>query len=91
MIRARFYTDEYDWRPVEWPVKYPYWCTGLTFTSNILVAYADDVDYILRLWPEAYDIEWEEVDEIEFSSRFPKPDWYEEKKAETEEEEDEDE
>lgn len=76
MIRARFYTDEYDFRPIEWPIKYPYWRSGETYGANILIAYADSVEDIKRLWPEAYQIEWDEVDEIVFTSRFPKPDWY---------------
>ena len=78
MIRARFYTDEDDFRPVEWPIKYPYWRSGETHRANILIAYADSVEDIKRLWPEAYQIEWDEVDEIVFTSRFPKPDWYKE-------------
>ena len=76
MIRARFYTDMYDFRPVEWPIKYPYWRSGETYRANILIAYADSVEDIKRLWPEAYQIEWDEVDEIVFTSRFPRPDWY---------------
>ena len=43
-----------------------------------MIAYADSVEDIKRLWPEAYQIEWDEVDEIVFTSRFPKPDWYKE-------------
>ena len=62
------------------PLKYPYWCTGEGYGYNILVAYADSVEDIERLWPEAYQIEWEEVSEIVFTSRFPKPDWYKEER-----------
>lgn len=80
MIRARFYTDEDDFRPVEWPIKYPYWKSGETDKANILIAYADSEDDIKRLWPESYDIESEEVSEMVFTSRFPKPNWYEEEK-----------
>lgn len=76
MIRARFYTNEDDYRPVEWPIKYPYWRSGETDEANILIAYADSEDDIKRLWPEAYDIESEEVSEIIFTSRFPRPGWY---------------
>jgi len=42
-----------------------------------LIAYADSEDDIKRLWPESYNIESEEVSEIVFTSRFPKPNWYE--------------
>lgn len=80
MIRARFYTAEKDYRPIKWPIKYPYWCSGQTDSAFILVAYADSIDKITELWPEAYQIEWEEVDKIVFTARFPKPNWYKEEK-----------
>lgn len=79
MIRARFYTAEKDYRPIKWPIKYPYWCSGETGElSAILIAYADSLEEIYEMWPEAENVEWEEVDKIEFTSRFPKPDWYKE-------------
>jgi hypothetical protein len=81
MIRARFYTDSEDYRPVKWPIKYPYWCSGETHRASILIAYADSVEEIYELWPEAYQIEWEEVDEIVFTSRFPRPRWYKEDRS----------
>lgn len=82
MIRARFYIKfkdcRNDFRPIKWPIKHPYWCTGETTVSFIIVAYADSLEQIKELWPEACGIETEEVESIEFSSRFPKPKWYEE-------------
>ena len=82
MIRARFYIKKNDcnndYRPVKWPIKYPYWCTGESFDCFIIVAYADNVGQIMELWPEACFIEPKEVDVIEFTSRFPKPKWYNE-------------
>lgn len=82
MIRARFYIKKSDcgndYRPVKWPIKYPYWCSGESDDSFILVAYAEDEDNIKELWPEAYDINVLEKDtEVKFTSRFPKPGWYE--------------
>ena len=77
MIRARFHANEDDYRPVNWPVKYPYWCTGYGDDYSIVVAYADDKAEILSNWPEATHIDIEEDAEIKFSGRFPKPDWYE--------------
>lgn len=82
MIRARFYIKKSDcgndYRPVKWPIKYPYWCSGESDDSFILVAYAEDEDSIKELWPEAYDINVLEKDtEIKFTLRFPKPKWYE--------------
>lgn len=82
MIKARFYIKKSDcgndYRPVKWPIKYPYWCSGESDDSFILVAYAEDEDNIKELWPEAYDINVLEKDtEVKFTSRFPKPEWYE--------------
>lgn len=80
MIRARFYVDkekcEGDYRPLKWPIKYPYWCSGESEDSFVLVAYVDSIEELKELWPEASDIEYSEEDEVSFSSRFPKPDWY---------------
>lgn len=82
MIRARFYVKfkdcNDDYRPVKWPIKYPYWCTGENSDSFIIVAYAENKEQIMELWPEAFDIQIEDVKEIVFTTRFPKPKWYKE-------------
>lgn len=83
MKRARFLVSKKacknDYIPTKWPVKYPYWCTGEHNRNFILVAYVDSIDELKELWPEAEQIETTEETEIFFSSRFPKPDWYEPK------------
>ena len=76
MIRARFKTDAEDWRPVNWPLKHPYWCAGYNDTYAVMVAYADDLDELLGNWPEATDVVTEPVEKYEFNRRFPKPDWF---------------
>lgn len=80
MLRARFLVIKKkcggDYRPVKWPIKHPYWCTGETSDDFILVAYADSIKELKELWPEARDIDSEDRDEITFTSRFPKPKWY---------------
>jgi hypothetical protein len=77
MYRARFRALE-DYRPVNWPIKHPYWCTGYGENYSTVVAYADDEAYILANWPEADEIELgDEVDEYVFTDRFAKPDWFE--------------
>lgn len=76
MIRARFRTDLGDPRPVVWPIKHPYWVTGSDDTHAIVVAYADDLDEIVRNWPDAEGIDVEERTEYTFTDRFPKPDWF---------------
>jgi len=76
MIRARFKANKNDYRSVNWPVKHPYWCSGYGHDHAIVVAYADNEAEILRNWPEAKNIEAEEVEQYSFSDRFPKPDWF---------------
>ena len=75
MIRARFRANPDDYRPVNWPIKHPYWCTGYGDGYSIVVAYADNKEEILSNWPEATEIDTEEVTEYIFTSRFKKPDW----------------
>ncbi len=75
MIRARFKANADDFRPVKWPVKHPYWCTGYGEGYSIVVAYADNETEVLENWPEATEIDAEDVSEYSFSNRFPKPDW----------------
>lgn len=77
MIRSRFFIDVDDYRPVKWPIKYPYWCTGeAPDIGYSIVTYTDTLDEIWELWPEAKLVEHSIVTEIIFSSRFPKPHWY---------------
>lgn len=83
MIRARFFVNKEeckdDYRPLRWPIQSPYWCTGENDSYFVLVAYINSVEELNSLWPEASNIECEEVDEIVFSDRFPKPNWYKSK------------
>jgi len=76
MIRVRFKTKEMDWRPVRWPIQYPYWKSGEGEDYSILIAYADNEKYITDNWPEAYDISIDFVERIVFTDRFWRPDWY---------------
>jgi hypothetical protein len=76
VIRCRFKANEDDYRPINWPVKHPYWCTGYCDGYSIVVAYADDEAEIMRNWPEARDLDSTEATEYAFTSRFPKPDWF---------------
>lgn len=53
MIRARFCVSKgdcgNDYRPIKWPIKYPYWCSGENDEIFFMVAYADDVYQITEL------------------------------------------
>lgn len=78
LLRVRFKANAADFRPVKWPVKYPFWCTGFSGDGcySIVVSYADNEQYIYDNWPEAEDIEVQQVDRIVFTDRFPKPKWF---------------
>lgn len=76
ILRVRFKTKESDYRPIVWPIPHPYWCTGHGEDYSIIVAYADSEEQIYDFWPEAYDLDSEELMKIEFTDRFQKPDWY---------------
>lgn len=78
MIRARFKVNGEDYRPVTWPIKHPYWCTGWSGDRSVLVAYADDEAEILRLWLDAEEIDAMPATEYQFTSRFPRPAWWQE-------------
>lgn len=77
MIRVRFYVPEEDFRPVKWPIKHPYWCSGYGEDYAILVAYADNEEEIIENWPDAYQVDvMSEETEYTFTDRFPKPEWF---------------
>ena len=78
MLRVRFKANLDDSRPINWPVKHPFWETGFTDEHAIVVSYADDESYILKNWPEAEELDVEEVDGYLFTDRFPKPEWFKE-------------
>ena len=76
MLRVRFHANADDFRPVSWPVKHPYWCSGYGDDYAIVISYADSLEYILEHWPEASNLTAEECDEYTFTDRFPRPDWF---------------
>jgi hypothetical protein len=76
MLRVRFKANVDDYRPVNWPVKHPYWCSGYGDDYATVISYADDEAYIRENWPEAHDLESEEAEDYAFTSRFPKPEWF---------------
>lgn len=76
MRRTRFKANADDYRPVNWPVKHPFWCSGSGDDYSIVVAYADNIAEIKRNWPESRDITHENVSSYVFTDRFEKPDWF---------------
>jgi hypothetical protein len=75
-LRHRFRANVSDYRPIAFPPPGPYWCTGYGDDYSIIVVYMPEDGNITDWWPEAHNIDTEEVDEIVYTSRFPKPDWY---------------
>ena len=61
MLRVRFRANPDDPRPVVWPIKYPYWITGQGEHFSVVVAYVDDLEELRRLWPEAEQLDVEEL------------------------------
>jgi len=75
--RARFQANLDDCRPIKWPPPGPYWRTGQGEDYSVVVAYVKKFSEVSEYWPEAQWIEAETSDEITFTDRFPKPDWWE--------------
>ena len=77
--RHRFKTREEDYRPVIFPPPGPWWCSGCggcdEDSYSTTIATFPKGTNLLEYWPEAEDIETEIIDEITYTSRFPKPDW----------------
>lgn len=78
LLRVRFEVVHDDPRPVNWPIKHPYWVTGSTFNGHIIVAYADTEEEIMTNWPEAIDLDVTPVWSYTFTDRLPKPEWFKE-------------
>lgn len=83
MIRYRFKTNSVsDPRPIVdmAPIKMPWWCTGYSYTTHecaIIVCYLPEGESLYKYWDDAFDVEAENVGEIKYSDRFPKPEWCE--------------
>ena len=85
LFRVRFFADPEDPRPVKWPPPGPFWVTGYTvggreggrMQAAVVVAYVERLGQVREYWPEARIDTFEVVDEVKFSSRFPKPEWWE--------------
>lgn len=76
MIRARFMVNADDPRPVNWPIKHPYWVTGYGDDCAVIVAYADNEDEVMSNWPDAKGIDADDASDYIFTERFPKPHWF---------------
>ncbi len=84
--RVRFHANYDDSRPVVWPPLGPYWETGLAGDESYATVVAffpvGSECLLTEFWPEADKVDWHDVtDEIAYTSRFTKPDWWRELEA----------
>lgn len=78
-IRYRFKTKSVeDYRPLVFNPKYPWWCSGKAVdgSSATIIAYLPVEENLSLYWDDAFDIEKDEKESIEFTSRFPKPKYF---------------
>ncbi len=78
-IRVRFKTKSVeDWRPIIFPPPGPYWCSGYAGDESyaVIVIFLPRGVNLKKYWPDAFHIESEYCEKIEYSDRFPKPDWF---------------
>ena len=78
-VRYRFKANAKDPRPVKWPPLGPFWITGHGEGYATVVAYLPAGQLLTNFWPEACDIDSQEADEIVFTDRFPRPEYWSEK------------
>ena len=79
--RYRFTTEAVDdYRPLVFNPKYPWWCSGYAgdMSNAIIIAYLPEDEDLLKYWDDADNVDYTEKDKIEFSSRFPKPEYFKE-------------
>lgn len=77
MLKYRFETfSKEDYRPLVFDPRYPWWCTGFTDKTAIIVAYLPEDESLTTYWDDAHRVDVK-TEEITFSDRFPKPDYYE--------------
>lgn len=81
-LRYRFKTHSVeDFRPIidMADIKMPYWCTSIAVDESYvtIVCYLPKYEDLFKYWDDAYDIEYEKVEEIKYSGRFPKTYWCE--------------
>ena len=79
--RYRFKTRANDdYRPLIFNPKYPWWCSGYGEDNDgdytIIIAYLPPNEDLMVYWDDAFDVDFTDEDEIKFTSRFPKPDYF---------------
>ena len=80
LVWYRFKTKAVDdYRPIldMKDIGMPWWCTGYAGDDSyvIIVCYLPKDEDLFKYWDDAYDIDFEEREEITYTSRFKKPSW----------------
>lgn len=77
--RFKTYSVE-DNRPLVFNPKFPWWCSGSSEDDkgdyDVIIAYLPIGEDLLKYWDDAFDIDSDEREEITFTDRFPKPDYF---------------
>ncbi len=77
--RYRFYTKSVeDCRPLIFNARYPWWCSGYAGDGSyaVIIVYLPVEEDLFKYWDDAFEITFTEEIEIEFSSRFSKPEYF---------------
>ena len=77
--RYRFKTKSVDdYRPIIFNPKYPWWCSGYAGDESYatIVCYLPRKENLKKYWDDAFDIDFTEEEKVEFSDRFPKPEYF---------------
>lgn len=80
LIRYRFKTkDVNDNRPLidMEKIQMPWWCSAEAADGSyaIIICYLPEDEILENYWDDAYDIEYSTYNDIEYTDRFPKPEW----------------
>lgn len=73
--RFKTYSIE-DYRPIIFNEKYPWWCSGYGDDNAVIIAWLPSEEDLYKYWDDAFDVDFTDEDEIVFSDRFPKPDYF---------------
>lgn len=79
-LRVRLFSEAEDFRPIYKPPALPegpWWCSGYDSDDRaVIIAYVKSLETIEKQWPEGEIDFFDNVEKVEFSSRFPKPEWW---------------
>lgn len=65
-----------DYRPLVFDAHFPWWCSGNGEGYVVIVAFLPINEPLEKYWDDAFDINFTEHDEIQFTERFPQPKYF---------------